>query len=435
MTNESFAPPGARLTALDVFRGVVVLLLVPDVAGGFSFYAMASRFPEDPLWNLLARGFTHVEWAGAAPWDLVMPGFVFAAGAAMALSVAQRRARGDTAARLLAHVLVRAAMLVTLGMLLTIKPRTHLDEALPYLLLACAVPWERLRRGTAPPAERLWLQLLGAVLAAAWLATHLDQLGNYDFNQILVQIGLASVPAYLLLGRGERAPLLGAAAILVAWTLAFLLHPVPAGAPPQAGPAWFAHWDNGRNLAAAFDHWFLNRLPRAVDYAGNSHGYHTLTFVPLAALMLAGAAAARAAARLGPRAAAPRLARAGAIGGLASIALSLAVAPLVKSLWTVSWTVFSAALCTLAFALLLRLCATAGAQRWAVALAILGGHALLLYVISYAHRWRLVAAWDGLLGPALVAHPWRPVLESLLVLATLWLLAALLERLRLRVRL
>jgi predicted acyltransferase len=75
-----------------------MLLLVPDLLGGFSFYMMARRLPDDPAWGNLAAWFTHVQWSGSFVWDLVMPSFVFPVGVAVPLSVAARRRRGGRAA-------------------------------------------------------------------------------------------------------------------------------------------------------------------------------------------------------------------------------------------------------------------------------------------------------------------------------------------------
>src|SRR5436309_3248582 len=75
-----------RVVAVDILRGLVLILLLPDLAGGFSFYQMAERYPDHWLWEPLASQFRHVPWSGVALWDLVMPLFVFVIGLSMALS-------------------------------------------------------------------------------------------------------------------------------------------------------------------------------------------------------------------------------------------------------------------------------------------------------------------------------------------------------------
>jgi predicted acyltransferase len=79
-------PPVPRIAAVDALRGLAILLLVPDVYGGFSFYIMARQQPDSVQWSALATQFTHVAWRGVALWDLIMPVFVFVVGVSMALS-------------------------------------------------------------------------------------------------------------------------------------------------------------------------------------------------------------------------------------------------------------------------------------------------------------------------------------------------------------
>jgi predicted acyltransferase len=129
------------------------------------------------------------------------------------------------------------------------------------------------------------------------------------------------------------------------------------------------------------------------------------------------------------------MAAAGVLGLLASGLLSVTVAPLVKSLWTPSWAVFSSSLCLLALTFVMGVY-RAPSRSWLLrSLAVLGSNAMLLYVISVHDRWRLTLLWQKLLGPALTASALRPVLESLLVLLSLWAFAYALDRGRVRLRL
>ena len=67
-------------------------------------------------------------------------------------------------------------------------------------------------------------------------------------------------------------------------------------------------------------------------------------------------------------------------------------------------------------------------------LIVLGANPVLLYVVAYRERWRVLALWERLLGERLLASDWRPLLESCLVLLTLWLFAFALHRARMHVR-
>jgi heparan-alpha-glucosaminide N-acetyltransferase len=442
------SPLAQRVVAVDVLRGLVMLFLIPDLSGGFSFYQMGDRYPSSAVWGWLGRQFTHVEWTGAAVWDFVMPVFIFLAGVAIPLSYASRQARGESYAGALWHAFVRGFALVLLGLLIQFKPQSAIDQLCAYLVLSLGLPvtawiarwlriesprWRMLLDGAWP------MMVFGAI--AAWLLTHFVQLGSYDFNQILIQIGLAYFAAFLFVRQGIRAQALLALAILVAYGLAFVLYVPPPGAVPRGEilTGLFSHWNNGDNLAAGVDLWFINLLPRAEPYLGNDHGYHTLQFIPLIAVMLAGMIVGRCMNNSDDRATLSlRLIAAAAAAIVLGYLLSISLAPLIKSLYTPSWTVLSTGVALLLLALLYRVCDVqchGKSGGWALPLIVLGANSVLLYVLAATERWRVVALWRKLMGPALFSVDWQPLLEALLVLLTFWLLAFVLYRLRILIRL
>jgi heparan-alpha-glucosaminide N-acetyltransferase len=447
-TATSPSPFTQRVVSVDVLRGIVMLFLIPDLSGGFSFYQMADRYPSSAVWRWLGRQFSHVEWTGAATWDFVMPVFIFLVGVAIPLSYASREARGESHACALWHALVRGVALVLLGLLIQFKPQSRIDQLCPYLVLSLGLPvtaWMAQWLRIESPRGRMLLDgawpviVLGAT--AAWLLTHIVQLGSYDFNQILTQIGLAYFAAFLFVRQGIRAQALLALAILLAYSAAFVLYLPPPGAVPRGEilTGLFSHWNNGDNLAAGFDRWFINLLPRAQPYLGNDHGYHTLQFIPLIAVMLAGMIVGRRMIDSDDRAALSlRLIAAAAAAIVLGYLLSISLVPLVKSLYTPSWAVLSTGVALLLLALLYRLCDVRGHGKsgaWALPLIVLGANSVLLYVLAATERWRVVALWRRLTGPELFSVNWQPLLEALLVLLSFWLLAFVLYRLRILVRL
>jgi len=439
------SPPqeARRNIAVDVMRGLVILILVPDLYGGFSFYKMARQFPDSDVWAALGAAFSHVEWTGVAVWDLVMPAFVLLVGVSLALSVDRRRLAGQTSASLLRHVLLRSASLVVLGLLMSLKPRNLLEDLLPYIVLATGLPWQR---WCAPAARWPLLRAVGAVLPwlvvlgiGTWMWRNPQRLSGYDFNQILTQLGLAYLPAFVLMGARLRTPAFGAALVLLGWTLAFLAYPAPAGIAPDDGlrANLFAHWNNGSNVAAAFDRWLFGFLPRDQPFVVHPHGYHTLEFVPLVAVMLVGVVVGR---RLSQQnvdssALARRLLVQALLGCVAGLILAQCLSPLVKSLWTPSWTVFSTSVSVLILSLLLLVFADHTRDRWAFPIAVLGTNSILLYVMSGWDRWRILLYADRLFGTWLSHVAARPLIEWWLVLATLWLIAWLLARARITIKL
>lgn len=437
-----------RVLAVDILRGLVLVLLLPDLAGGFSFYKVAEAIPESPVWRALATQFQHVEWTGVALWDLVMPLFVFMVGVSMALSYASRRRAGQSEASLLWHAAIRSLALFLLGMLLQFKAQSRFEQLLPFLVLSTGLPIGRglrrlVRRDETGTAEHIDIAyaVVVLVLVGAWVATHYRQLGHYEIgDSILALVGLAYLPAFLMQRWNLRHQVIATVSVLAIYWVAFTLYPV-SPATPVAGqgvlPGTFVHWNKGTNLASAFDAWFLPMLPRGEPYRGNPHDYHSLLFVPLIAAILFGAIVGRLLAEHGPsRPLALRFIGASLLGIVLAGLMSATVSPLLKSLLTPTWSVFSSSACLLLLGSLMLLLGDRYRPIWAQPLVVLGTNSILLYVLASTERWRILSLWDRLLGGTGVPSlPWWPLLESCLVLATLWILAFGLYRAKIFVRL
>jgi predicted acyltransferase len=92
-----------RLASLDVMRGLTIagMILVTD-PGTYS-----AVFP--PL--------THAAWQGATPTDMIFPAFLFMVGVSTVFSIHARMRRSATRAPLIIHILIRAIVLIVLGLL------------------------------------------------------------------------------------------------------------------------------------------------------------------------------------------------------------------------------------------------------------------------------------------------------------------------------
>lgn len=433
----------ARVIAVDVLRGLVIFLLIPDLYGGFSFHKMAALYPDNAIWRWLGQQFHHVPWSGAALWDFVMPVFILLVGVAVPFSYHSRRVRGDSHGQLLTHAIIRAVALCLLGLLIQFEPRSWIDLLLPFLILCLGLPltaWARqyLRIEDEATAHRFYNVLSALVLGYVgfYLLQHYPQLHGYHFNQILTQIGLAYLPAFLLVRQQPLVQFGVAMLILLVHGLAFALFTPPPDLQPigAAFAGYFAHWNNGNNLAAVFDLWFMNLLPRAEPYVVSSQGHHTLAIIPLIASMLFGMLAARCimAAR-DKRKLVYQLLAAAVLAVVAGWLLSINVFPLVKPLNTPSWIIFSTGVALLMLTLLYWLCDVAGHTRWALPLIILGTNSVLLYFMAITQRWRITGLLEKLVGAEFLAR--EPVVESLFVLVTLWIMALILYRLRVFIRL
>ena len=111
-----------RLFSLDAYRGLVMLAIASH---GLGIAAAAEHFPEGRAWQWLAHQFEHVPWVGCVAWDMIQPSFMFMVGVAMAYSYAKRRDRGDSYGALLRHAVIRAIVLVAMGIFLASNWSDH----------------------------------------------------------------------------------------------------------------------------------------------------------------------------------------------------------------------------------------------------------------------------------------------------------------------
>lgn len=111
--NAPSAAPAGRLVSLDLFRGIIMFLLVAE---GTRLYANLSDLGAPGSWFAAVMGqFHHHPWNGLWFWDLIQPGFMFIVGVAMAYSLSARRERGDTWNATFRHILYRCFMLLLFG--------------------------------------------------------------------------------------------------------------------------------------------------------------------------------------------------------------------------------------------------------------------------------------------------------------------------------
>lgn len=173
---ESAPPPasgafvaarGRRLDALDLVRGAVVMLMALDhSSGAFNAGRLISDgafmyVPGTPLptGQFLTRWITHV----------CAPGFVFLAGASLALSTARRLSRGESAWSIDRHLIARGLLIVALELwpsYFWMPPGTVLFQVL-YAIGAGMILMAALRH--VPPA--VLAGIAGALLALGEAAT------------------------------------------------------------------------------------------------------------------------------------------------------------------------------------------------------------------------------------------------------------------------
>ena len=101
-----------RLASLDVLRGFDLLCLV----GLEGILHPLARAVDKPWFDGFMWNFSHVEWEGFSPWDLVMPLFLFMSGVSIPFTM-QRYREGAERSAFYRRILQRVALLWVFGMM------------------------------------------------------------------------------------------------------------------------------------------------------------------------------------------------------------------------------------------------------------------------------------------------------------------------------
>ena len=373
----------ARNMAIDAYRGLVMLLMMGEI---LRFAEVYKAYPQSLFWRVLAFNQTHVQWSGMSLHDTIQPGFTFLVGVALPYSIASRVAKGQSFRRQLAHTVWRSLVLVFLGIFL---------------------------RSTSAPQT------------------------YYTFEDTLTQIGLGFTFAFLLAHCRPKWQWTAIGGILFAYWLAWALYPAPGpnfdwqavGVPanwPYNFHGFAAHWNKNSNFGQAFDVWFLNVLPRASRFVYNDGGYLTLSFIPTLGTMLLGLQAGQ-----WLRASAPIVPiRKFIMAGVALVAAGLTldeagICPIVKRIWTPSWTLFSGGVCFLFLVGFAWLIEVKGWRRWAFPLVVIGMNSIAAYLIAELLRPFVQDSLRIHLGPGafqLFGTGVEPLVRGLAVLFLYWLM-------------
>ncbi|MGO4883950.1 MAG: acyltransferase family protein [Bryobacteraceae bacterium] len=375
--------PQARNIAVDAYRGWVMLLMMAEV---LELARVAHAFPGNWFWAFLGYNQTHVEWSGCSLHDMIQPSFSFLVGVALPYSIASRLAKGGTFGKMWAHAIWRSFLLVALGIFLRsmYTSRTY-----------------------------------------------------FTFEDTLTQIGLGYPFLYLLGFRKPRWQWIALAVVLTGYWLAWALYPLPGsgfnwqsvGVPanwPHFFSGFAAHWNKNANFGNAFDQWFLNLFPRAHPFVFNEGGYLTLSFIPTLGTMILGLVAGRWLRASAPAIPMRRLAVAGAACVSAGLLLHFTgICPIVKRIWTPSWTLFSGGICFLFTAAFSWVIDVKGYRKWAFPLVVIGMNSIAAYLIAHLFERFVYSSLRIHLGPdafRVFGSGLEPFLQGCAVLLTYWLI-------------
>jgi heparan-alpha-glucosaminide N-acetyltransferase len=375
-----------RLESLDVYRGATMLFMASEL---LRIPKTAHQFAsESGFWRFIEFQTSHVQWVGWSVWDLIQPSFMFMVGVALPWSIGNRLERGDKPLNLWLHALWRSFLLVALGIFLrsTHRPQTY-----------------------------------------------------FTFEDVLTQIGLGFPILFALGFTRPRVQAAVAAIVLVGYWAAFAIYPAPGpgfdfpsvGVPadwPHHVTGFASHWDKNSNLAHYVDVWFLNLFPREKPFLFNGGGYLTLNFVPSLATMIFGLLAGGVL-RQRDSGSSARL-RTLMMWGVAGIVVGLlwdvtGVCPMVKRIWTPSWTIFAGGCTTLILAGCYWLIDVKGVRKWAFPFLVVGMNSIAMYVMVHLMDSFIASSLKIHLGQGIfeiLGKPWAMVVEGTAIVAVLWLI-------------
>jgi len=302
-----------------------MLLMMAEV---LHFSRLAQYDSANAFLNFFAYHQSHVPWAGCSLHDLIQPSFSLLVGVALPYSLASRKSKGSTFRELLSHALIRSLILIAVGIIL--------------------------RR-------------------------------RFTFEDTLTQIGLG-YPFLFLLGFAKvRVQWIALIAILFFYWMAWALYPNQASTGFAHNFTGFAaHWNKNANFGHAFDQVFLNLFPREEPFIANSGGYLTLSFIPTLGTMILGLLSGQWLLQLPRRQALKRI----FLSAAALLPLSLAlhfsgICPIVKRIWTPSWTLFSGGLCFVLLTAFHYLLPEPDHPRWSMPLMVIGRNSIAAYLIAH----------------------------------------------------
>jgi predicted acyltransferase len=373
-----------RLVSLDAFRGTIMLLMLNEAT---RLPLVARSFPHSAIWAFIAYNTEHVDWQGCSLHDLIQPGFSFLVGAAMPFSIASRTAKGQGFWELLGHAVWRSLVLILLGILL--RSIRH-------------------------------------------------QQTYFTFEDTLTQIGLGYVFLFLLAFTRVRTQVIAGLVILIAFWAAFALYPAPApnfdyarvGVPANWEhnyTGFLSHFNKNSNLSWAFDVWFLNLFPREELFLYNEGGWSTLSFIPTLATMILGLLTGEW--LKNSRSKTEKLwglVIAGVGLVLGGLVLQWAgICPIVKRIWTSSYTLYSGGLVILMLAGFYALIDWKGWRRWSFPLVVVGMNSIAIYVMSWTMQDFFRTALGthfGAVMSALVPSELLPVAYGIGVMLIFWVI-------------
>ncbi len=336
------------------------------IIGGGAVFSSLFEVWKHPATETIHEQLRHVEWQGFNFEDLIFPLFLFIMGAVLPFSISRRRERGQSLAVLYLHILKRSIVLILLGLIYNNLMNFE---------------W----------AEMRWLGVLQRIGLCYFFA------------------------AFIVLHAKWRTQVIFIAAVLVLYWLASALIPVPGFGANVMTPEGC--------LSSYID----QQLIPGKLYFGYGDNEGIISTLPAICTVLMGSLAGYwlRCERPGSRKAAGL-----AVAGLVCVVVGYLwgfVFPIIKIIWTSSYTLFSGGLCLILLALFYWIIDVKGYRKWAFLFVVIGVNPITIYFLQRFIDFVGIAEF---FLSGLIAHAglFAPLILPLGVLAIKWLLLWFLYR-------
>ncbi len=361
--------PNKRLWSLDTLRGFDMFWII----GGDRFFRTIANKTDWGWADAVSVQLTHVEWEGLRAYDMIFPLFMFIAGVAIPYAQGARRQRGDSRKAIVRKVLVRAVVLVLLG-------------------LACNGILKFGREGFSFDDFR-WPSVLGQI-GIAYLFASLIVLFTKRF----------AVRCVWLFG------------ILAGYAAVQLFVPVPGIGAGVLTPEGCINGYIDRML-----------LPGRL-YGGTFDPEGILCIVSATGITLMGALAGHALRR--PDVSGTRKTGQLLAAGVVMLGIGLVIAPWyppIKAAWSTTFNLQAGGICLLLLALFYYVIDVKNYRRWTFFFRVIGLNAITIFmaprVIDFGHAANFLVG-----GLAAMSETWQPLIMITAVIALKWLFLYFLYR-------
>jgi len=336
------------------------------IIGGGTVLASLLEVWKNPVTETIHKQLEHVEWKGFHFEDLIFPLFLFIMGVVLPFSISRRRERGQSLPILYLHILKRSVVLILLGLIF-------------------------------------------------------NNLQNFEWTEmrwpgVLQRIGLCYFfAALIVLHTKWRTQLILIAAVLILYWLAAALIPVPGfGAGVMSAEGCLSSYIDQQLIPGEL-------------YYGYGDNEGLISTLPAICTVLMGSLAGHwlRSNRPGNKKAASL-----ALAGLVCVMIGYLwgfVFPIIKIIWTSSYTLFSGGFCLMLLALFYWIIDVKGYRKWAFFFIVIGVNPITIYFLQRFVDFGGIAEFflSGLVAHAgLVA----PLIIPLGLLAIKWLLLWFLYR-------